>query len=98
MRREVALSRLKPFERRLREQGIGALYLFGSTARGEASDDSDVDLLFDVVPGARVGLFEQAALMTELSSGLGAKVDLILRRELHPYLKPRIEADLVRVF
>ena len=98
MNREVAISRLKPFEAPLRERGVTSLYLFGSTARGEAREDSDVDLLFDIAPGTKFSLFDQARFVTELSSGLGAGVDLILRRELHPFLKPRIEADLVQVF
>ncbi len=98
MNREIAISRLKPFEPRLREQGVTSLYLFGSTARDEARADSDVDLVFDIAPGIRFSLFDQARFATEISSSLGARVDFILRRELHPYLKPRIEADLVQVF
>jgi uncharacterized protein len=98
MNREFAISRLKPFESRLRERGVTSLYLFGSTARGEAQTDSDVDLLFDVAPDTRFSLFDQAHFVTELSAGLGAPVDLILRRELHPYLKPRVESELVQVF
>ncbi len=98
MNREIAINRLKPFEPHLRERGVTSLYLFGSTARGDARADSDVDLLFDVAPGTRFSLFDQARFVTELSSGLGTSVDFILRRELHPYLKPRIEAELVQVF
>jgi uncharacterized protein len=98
MNREIAISRLKPFEPRLRERGVTSLYLFGSTARGDARADSDVDLVFDVAPETRFSLFDQARFITELSSELGTGVDLILRRELHPYLKPRIEAELVKVF
>lgn len=98
MRREVALARLKPLERRLRQQGVSALYLFGSTARDEAREDSDLDLVFDVEQGKRFSLFDQAGLTTELSKALGAKVDFILRNELHPYLKSRVEAEQLRVF
>ena len=39
MKRDVALARLKPYERRLRERGISALYLFGSTARDGVDSD-----------------------------------------------------------
>ena len=52
MKRNVALARLKPFEHRLRERGISALYLFGSTARYVSSDSSDLDLLFEYDEGS----------------------------------------------
>lgn len=98
MKRDVALARLRPLEQRLRQQGVTALYLFGSTARDEAKEDSDLDLAFEIEPGKRFSLFDQAGLITELSERLGAKVDFVLRNEFHPYLKPRIEAELLRVF
>jgi len=41
----------------LKRLGVEHLYMFGSTARGEANDDSDVDLFFDYEKG-RLGLFE----------------------------------------
>lgn len=98
MKRETALARLEPFEGRLRARGIYALYLFGSTARNEASETSDLDLLFDYDPGSAFSLFDQAGLMLELSDSLGSKVDLVSRRGLRPRLKSRVEGEMVRVF
>jgi predicted nucleotidyltransferase len=98
MKREIALAHLRPLEQRLRQRGVSALYLFGSTARDDAKDNSDLDLVFDVEPGKRLSLFDQAELTTELSNVVGTGVDFILRTELHPYLKPRIESELLRVF
>ena len=74
------------------------LYLFGSTARGEAGDRSDVDLLFDYDPASRFSLFTQADLIDELSSEIGARVDLIAFDGLRPAFRDRIRSDLVRVF
>lgn len=98
MRRDVALARLKPFEHRLRERGISALYLFGSTARDAAGDTSDLDLLFEYDPAGTFSLFDLAGTMLELSDGLGAKVDLISRRGLRPTVRARVESEMVRVF
>ncbi len=98
MKREVALSRLKPYEHRLRQRGISALYLFGSTARDEASDEADLDLLFDYDPSAKFSLFDQAGAMLELADGLGAKVDLVSRNGLRPRVRARVEGEMVRVF
>ncbi len=94
----AAISRLKPFERRLRERGVSALYLFGSTARDEARLDSDLDLLFEHDPKARFTLFTQAGLMQELSDQIGTKVDLIARDGLRPRFREKIEREMVKVF
>lgn len=74
------------------------LYLFGSTARGEASERSDVDLLFDYDPASRFSLFTQADLIDELSTEIGAKVELIALDGLRQSFRDRIGSDLVQVF
>lgn len=98
MKRDTALARLKPFERRLRERGIIALYLFGSTARDEAGDASDLDLLFEYDQSRPFSLFDQAGAMLELSDGLGTRVDLVSRIGLRPSVRARVEGEMVRVF
>jgi predicted nucleotidyltransferase len=55
MERDQATARLKEHEAELRQLGIEHLYLFGSTARGEAREDSDVELFFDHPVGS-IGL------------------------------------------
>jgi uncharacterized protein len=57
MKRDEAISRLQQHEAELKRLGVEHLYMFGSTARGEAKDDSDVDLFFDYEKG-KLGLFE----------------------------------------
>ena len=57
MTRDEAISRLQQHQADLKRLGVEYLYLFGSIARGEASDDSDVDLFFDHERG-KLGLFE----------------------------------------
>jgi hypothetical protein len=51
MKRDEAISRLKQHEADLKRLGVEHLYMFGSTVRGEAKDDSDVDLFFDYQKG-----------------------------------------------
>lgn len=98
VKKAEAITRLKPFERRLRERGINALYLFGSTARDEAGEASDLDLLYEYDPSRKFSLFDQAGAMLELSDELGAKVDLVSRLGLCPRLRARIEGEMVRIF
>lgn len=60
--------------------------LFGSVARGDAGDDSDLDLIVDLIPGAGNELLRVAGLSEELSGLLAVRVDVVaaelLRREV----------------
>jgi uncharacterized protein len=97
MKREEAISRLRAHEADLKRMGVEHLYLFGSTARGEATDDSDVDLFFDHERG-KLGLFELMDVKERAASILGRKTDIMTRNSLHPRLKKRIEESAVLVF
>ena len=57
MQRTEAMARLKAYQTELRQFGVQHLYLFGSTACGEARANSDVDLFFDHERG-KLGLFQ----------------------------------------
>jgi predicted nucleotidyltransferase len=98
MTRDEALKRLRPCEAELRASGLAALYLFGSTARNEAREDSDIDLLFEVGAMPDFSLIHQAILQERLEALLGRHVDLISRNGLRPQMKKRMEADLIPVF
>jgi predicted nucleotidyltransferase len=98
MASQSTLSRLKAIEPQLRNDGVCALYLFGSVARGDGSEQSDVDLMFDIAPGSHFSLFDQARISRQLSEMLHAKVDFIPRRSLHPFIKARVEAEKKTVF
>ena len=94
------LARLKALEPELRRSGVGALYLFGSRARGDHRADSDVDLLFEVSPEAdrRFSVWDQAGLRGFLVDELKSKVDFVERRALRSFFVPYVEPDLLQVF
>jgi predicted nucleotidyltransferase len=98
MTRDEALKTLREHAPELRSSGLSALYLFGSMARGEATDDSDIDLLFEVGAMPDFSLLHQAILQERLEKLLGRHVDLISRNALRARMKQRVEADLVPVF
>jgi predicted nucleotidyltransferase len=79
-------------------KGFGAtsLYLFGSTARNEAGEASDVDLFVDYDP-ERFSFVELIRLRNRLSEILGRSADLTTREGLHPLLRPTIEAEAIKV-
>jgi predicted nucleotidyltransferase len=97
MTRDEAISRLMQHQADLERLGVEHLYLFGSTARDEARDDSDIDLFFDHEKG-KLGLFEVMDIRDCATSILGRKADVVTRNSLHPGLRRRIEESAVLVF
>jgi uncharacterized protein len=93
-----SLTQLKSLEPQLRKEGVCALYLFGSIARGDNHEGSDIDLIFDIDPAVQFSLFDQARISRQLSELLHAKVDFIPRRALHPSIKAHVEAEKKKVF
>jgi predicted nucleotidyltransferase len=81
----------------VRKLGATSLYLFGSTARGEVKDDSDIDLFIDYDPD-RFSFIELVRLRERLSHVLGRPADLTTREGLHPLLRSQIEAEAIKVF
>ena len=84
-------------EAELKKLGVEHLYLFGSTASGEAQDRSDIDLFFDHEKG-KLGLFELMDVKERTAKILGRKADIMTRDSLHKAIRQRVEATAVRVF
>ena len=97
MERNEAISRLQQHEADLKRLGVERLYMFGSTARGKAREDSDVDLFFDHPVGS-IGLYELMDVKEFAARILGRKTDIMTRDSLHKTLRQAIEATAVRVF
>ena len=81
----------------IQAHGATSLYLFGSAARGEATEKSDVDLFVDYDP-EKFGFVELIRLRERISQVLGRPADLTTREGLHPLLRPAIEAEAIKVF
>jgi predicted nucleotidyltransferase len=71
--------------------------VLSTRARGEAREDSDVDLLFDHERG-KLGLCELMDVKEAAAKILGRKTDIMTRGSLHRVLKERIEASALQVF
>jgi predicted nucleotidyltransferase len=97
MRRDEAITRLKEHEAEPKLPGVEHLYLFGSTARDQAREDSDVDLFFDYERGA-LSLFGLMDVRDRASEILVREADVTTRDGLHKTLRARIEASALRVF
>ena len=69
--------------------------LFGSVARGDERQDSDIDFLVDFQPGST--LFDQIALIEALSNKLGRKVDVVSSRALNRHLARTVQQEAVKL-
>jgi predicted nucleotidyltransferase len=74
---------------------IRQLGVFGSVARGEQTDESDVDILVEF--DSPVGFFEFIRLENQLSKTLDRKVDLVSRNALKPSIKEEILNETIYV-
>lgn len=69
--------------------GIAQLEVFGSASRGEVRPDSDVDLLYTLSPGARLG-WEIEDLSDELEAIFRRPVDLVSARAVNPLIRGQV--------
>ena len=76
-----------------RRNHIRRLSLFGSVLRDDFGPDSDVDVLVEFEPGARVGLMRLAGMEIELGDLLGHKVDLNTPGFLSRYFRDQVLAE-----
>lgn len=97
MERDDAIARLREHEAELKQLGVEHLYLFGSTARGDAREDSDIDLFFDY-PRGKFGLYELMDVKDAAARILGRKTDIMTRDSIHKALRANIVAGAVPIF
>jgi predicted nucleotidyltransferase len=93
IRRADILKALREGRATLEAFGVASLSLFGSFARDEGRDDSDVDLLVEF--SRPVGLFEFVRLQRELGEIVGHRVDLVTPAALKPQLRDQVLREAV---
>jgi uncharacterized protein len=98
MTRDQVLEALAGQKTALNARGAAATYLFGSAARDEATEASDIDLFIDVAPGRKFSLIDLAGIHRILSEAMPMRIDLTTREGLHPKLRAQIEREAIRVF
>jgi predicted nucleotidyltransferase len=91
--RKKAVPILKPY--------ISRLAVFGSTVRGEATKESDLDLLIRLKPSSerpKLGLFKLMEIEKNLEEKLGREIDLVTEDSLSPYIRPYVEEEKVIIY
>ncbi len=98
MTRREALRRLTRNREKLRGHNVRHVFLFGSTARDQATAQSDVDLLVEFDPEARVGLFEFVRVLDHLTDIMDTRIDLATADALRVEMRSGILAEAIRAF
>jgi hypothetical protein len=98
MNRSDALEMLRRLRAALEARGIAHAAIFGSVARNEASERSDIDVLIEPAPGKRLDLIDLGGVQTVLDDAFGTNVDVILGPVRNPGLSLSIERDRADAF
>ena len=95
MEQQQVVKRIQANQARLTELGVASLSLFGSVARGDSTEHSDIDLLVRV--DGRADFDRYMDLKLFLEDLLGRRVDLVTEQALREEIRAHVEQDLLRV-
>ena len=98
MDRDTIVARLRHAEGALRRRGVSHAALFGSTARGDAGADSDIDILVDLDPEVVRTVFDYAGVKRYIADMFDRSVDVVDREGLKPHVRASAMADAVHAF
>jgi uncharacterized protein len=98
MKRDDILQRLKDCEAGLRAHGVMHAALFGSTARNEQGPESDIDIMIELDPAARVTMFDYVGIKEYIEGLFSEPVDVVNRDGLKPAVRPQATADAIYAF
>jgi uncharacterized protein len=98
MRRNEAVRRLRAHAGAIRAIGATSLYLFGSTARDEAGEASDLDLFVDYDEDSDFSAIELVRLRNYISDALNVEADVTTRDGVHPLIRDEVVAKAERLF
>ena len=97
MTRDEIIAKLKEAAPALRAEGVRRLAIFGSRARGDAREDSDLDVLIDVDDAKFSGL-SIVGVQHIIKQATGIETQAEMRRSIEPRFAKRIADDVIEVF
>jgi uncharacterized protein len=98
MDRSTVIAKLRQKESELKAAGIISLSLFGSVARGDASPESDIDLMAEFDPARQFSLLDMVGLENRLADILDARVDLTPAKSLKEHIRDRVTREAILAF
>ena len=98
MKKQDAIAILRRHADTLRARGVRHAALFGSVARGDAGPESDLDIMIELDPDARIDLFAYAGLRSFIEALFPGRVDVVDQAALKPDLRDPVSADAIYAF
>lgn len=77
---------------------IQRAWLFGSHARNEETDVSDIDILVQFVPNVKLSLFDYGGIVYQLEELTGRRIDLVQEDMLKPFARESAEKDKILIY
>lgn len=89
---------IKAIQKCFADAPVSRAWMFGSYARMEEQDNSDIDLLVSLDKSAKMGLLGFSELILDLEHATGKKIDLVVEGTVKPFAKASIERDKILVY
>jgi predicted nucleotidyltransferase len=96
--RDEIVTTLRELQSDLVACGIVGLAIFGSRARGDNGNESDLDVLVDVQPDRKFSLIDLIGVSQKIGDRLGLPANMFMRRSLEARMAESIRADIIEVF
>lgn len=97
-RRDAVLARLRAGQSQFEAMGVKAMFLFGSLARDDATEGSDIDVFIEIAEESKFSLLDLVRVGRWIEDNLGRKCDIMTRQGINRHRRPFIEHDAIAVF
>jgi uncharacterized protein len=98
MKTAEIITKLESLRPALQREGVEHLAIFGSRARGDHSETSDLDLLIDSSPSQRFSILNLIGVEHIVADSIGLSANAFMRRGLDVSFKASISNDIIQIF
>jgi uncharacterized protein len=98
MKTDEIVAKLASLRAILRSEGVEHLAIFGSRARGDNLETSDLDLLIEVAPAGKFSILNLVGVEHIVAESVGLPANAFMRRSLDDSFKSSISPDIIQVF